>query len=162
MGSVGGHIICKDTNFINYNKSFFKIAFFFLLFFSNCMRIMMLSQQSVKRGVNLAEGLHDEIAPEGAGMGKCQSFSRDFYKIMQCAIFSCCGAGYYVYVNQAIDVGACGVAVGGGGDGLLYALCCFEEGFRGEVGVEADAYVDEIVGRVEAPGRGYYGVGDTH
>jgi hypothetical protein len=36
--------------------------------------------------------------------------------------------------------------VRGCGDGVLYALCGFEEGFRGEVGVEAHAYVDEIVG----------------
>ena len=110
------------------------------------MRIMMLSQESVERDVNCAEGLHDEVALEGAGMGKCQFFSCDFYKVMQCAVISCCGAGYYVYVYRAVDVSACGVAVGGGGDGLLYALCGFEEGFRGEVGVEAHAYVDEIVG----------------
>ena len=110
------------------------------------MRIMMLSQESVERDVNLAEGLHDEVALEGTGMGKCQFFSRGFYKVMQCAIFSCCGASYYVNVDRAVDVSACGVAVGGGGDGLLYALCGFEEGFRGEVGVEAHAYVDEIVG----------------
>lgn len=123
---------------------------------------MMLCQEVIEMGVNCAEGLHDEVALEGAGMGKCQFFSCDFYKVMQCAVISCRGAGYYVYVNRAVDVGACGVAVGGGGDGLLYALCRFEEGFGGEVGVEAHAYVDEIVGRLEAPGMGYYGVGDTY
>lgn len=123
---------------------------------------MMLCQEFVERGVNCAEGLHDEVALEGAGMGECQFFSCDFYKIMQCAIFFCRGTGYYVYVDRAVNVSACGVAVGGGGDGLLYALRGFEEGFRGEVGVEVHAYVDEVVGRLEAPGRGYYGVGDTH
>lgn len=107
---------------------------------------MMLCQEVIEMGVNCAEGLPDEVALEGAGMGKCQFFSRGFYKVMQCAVISCCGAGYYVYVYRAVDVGACGVAVGGSGDGLLYALRCFEEGFRGEVGVEAHAYVDEIVG----------------
>lgn len=107
---------------------------------------MMLSQEIVEPGVNCAEGLHDEVALEGAGMGKCQFFSCDFYKVMQCAVISCCGAGYYVYVNRAVNVSACGVAVRGCGDGVLYALCGFEEGFRGEVGVEAHAYVDEIVG----------------
>lgn len=107
---------------------------------------MMLCQEVIERSVNCPEGLHDEVALEGAGMGKCQFFSCCFYKFYGEAVISCCGAGYYVYVYRAVNVSACGVAVGGGGDGLLYALCGFEEGFRGEVGVEAHAYVDEIVG----------------
>ncbi len=137
------------------------------------MVLFCFGQEGVEGEVNLTEGGKDKIALEGAGVRECQVGCCDFYKFLasgdgirtmgdrglQLSVDVMTGdggetivggvgvgAGYYVYVYQAVDVGSCGrVAVGGCGYGVLDLLRGFEERPGGKVCVEAHAYVEKFI-----------------
>lgn len=71
----------------------------------------------------MAEGDEDEVAEMGAGMRECQRGGGKGDEVrVGVGGGRDGGGGYQVDVDEAVDVGAVFIAVGGGGDGALDAL----------------------------------------